>query len=382
MNLINHDPVNIVQHPALTPLDLAGISLKNRVAVAPLSRVSTQGDGVPTKQMAQYYAAFAQGEFSLIISEGTYTDLAYSQAYPNQVGIATAAQVSGWQAVTDAVHAAKGKMVVQLMHAGALSQGNQHRNHTIAPSSVQPKGQKMEEYGGGEGPFALPQAMTQNDIQVAIAGFVQSALNAKAAGFDGVEIHGANGYLIDQFITDYTNRRTDKYGGNIAHRVRFAVEVIEAVRAAVGDDYPVGIRLSQTKVNDFEYRWPGNEVDGRIIFAAIKAAGANFIHLASEGRNWLATAKLGDNITMTQLARQVTQIPVIANGGMHHPEQAARVLSEGHGDIISLGRGAIANPDWPLRLAQGRPFAAFDHGMTQPDATLNNTQQWLSQQTA
>jgi 2,4-dienoyl-CoA reductase-like NADH-dependent reductase (Old Yellow Enzyme family) len=380
MNLLHMVEVN--HHPALLPTHLAGINLRNRVAVAPLSRVSTQGDGIPTKQIGQYYAAFAQGGFGLIITEGTYTDLAYSQGYPNQVGIATDAQVMGWRTVTDAVHAAGGKIVVQLMHAGALSQGNRYRDRTVAPSSIQPKGQKMEEYGGGEGPFPMPQAMSQADIQEAIAGFAQAALNAKAAGFDGVEIHGANGYLIDQFITDYTNQRTDNYGGDIAHRIRFVVEVIEAVRAAAGTDYLIGIRLSQTKVNDFEYRWPGGEADGRVIFAAVKAAGVDFIHVASEGRDWLSTAKLGGNLTITQLAKQVAQVPVIANGGMHCPDQAAQVLTEGHGDIISLGRGAIANPDWPLRLAQGRPFETFDHAMIQPDATLANTQQWLARQVA
>lgn len=293
------------QHPALSSTTLAGIALRNQVAVAPLSRVSTQGDGIPTKQMVQYYATFAQGEFGLIITEGTYTDLAYSQSYPNQVGIATDAQVRGWQAVTDAVHAAGGKIFVQLMHAGALSQGSHHCDRTIAPSSIQPKGQKMEEYGGGEGAFPLPQAMTQAEIREASAGFAQAALNAKAAGFDGIEIHGANGYLIDQFITDYTNQRTDNYGGDIAHRIRFAVEVIKAVRAAVGDSYPVGIRLSQTKVNDFEYRWSGGEQDGRVIFAAVKAAGIDFIHIASEGRDWLSTAKLAGDLTITQLAKRV-----------------------------------------------------------------------------
>ena len=335
------------QHPALSSTTLAEISLKNQVAVAPLSRVSTQGDGIPTKQMVQYYATFAQGEFGLIITEGTYTDLAYSQSYPNQVGIATDAQVRGWQAVTDAVHAAGGKIFVQLMHAGAL-----------------------------------PQAMTPAEIREASTGFAQAALNAKAAGFDGIEIHGANGYLIDQFITDYTNQRTDNYGGDIAHQIRFAVEVIKAVRAAVRDSYPVGIRLSQTKVNDFEYRWSGGEQDGRVIFAAVKAAGIDFIHIASEGRDWLSTAKLAGDMTITQLAKQVAQVPIIANGGMHCPEKAAQILEERHGDIISLGLNAIANPDWPLRLAQGRPFEEFDHAMIQPDATLNNIQQWLAQQAA
>jgi 2,4-dienoyl-CoA reductase-like NADH-dependent reductase (Old Yellow Enzyme family) len=160
------------------------------------------------------------------------------------------------------------------------------------------------------------------------------------------------------------------------------VEVVEAVRQAVGQSYPVGIRLSQTKVNDFEHRWAGGEADARVIFAALKQAGVDFIHLASEGRDWIETATIGENITITQLAQQVARVSIIANGGMHKPEQAARILKEGHGDLISLGRGAIANPDWVRRLTLGLPFQRFEHGMVQPFATLNNTQQWLSQQIA
>jgi 2,4-dienoyl-CoA reductase-like NADH-dependent reductase (Old Yellow Enzyme family) len=372
----------ISPHPALIPATLAGFSLKNRIVVAPLSRVSTRGDGIPTKQMVQYYASFAQGNFSLIISEGTYTDIAYSQGYPNQPGVATESQIEGWRKVTDAVHPAKGIIFIQLMHAGALSQGNSYRSHSLAPSAIQPRGQKMVEYGGGEGLYPMPKAMTDVDIETAIAGFVQAAINAKKAGFDGVEIHGANGYLIDQFITTYTNQRIDQYGGTIENRIRFAAEAIKAVRHAVGTAYPLGIRLSQTKVNDFDYRWPDGEADGRVIFAALRQAGVDFIHLASEGRDWLETAKIGEDITINQLAKQVAQVTIIANGGMHQPDQAIRILTEGHGDLISLGRGAIANPDWPTRLASGQSFEPFAHGMIEPEANLNNTQRWLSHQIA
>src|SRR5581483_11035836 len=137
---------------------------------------------------------------------------------------------------------------------------------------------------------------------------------AREAGFDGVEIHGANGYLIDQFLTDYTNQRTDRYGGSIEKRLRFALEVVEAIRAAVGNEYPVGIRLSQTKVNDFVYRWPGGKEDAVIIFSALAAAGVSYLHIASEGRNWAETAMIDGNLTLTRLARNVARVPVIEKG--------------------------------------------------------------------
>ncbi len=144
----------------------------------------------------------------------------------------------------------------------------------------------------------------------------------------------------------------------------------------MGADFCVGIRLSQTKVNDFTYRWPGGSHDAKVIFAALAEAGASYLHIASEGRDWIETARLDGGATITGLARQVTGLPVIANGGMHDLARAAQVLSDGHADLLSVGRGALANPDLPRRLHQGRPLAEFDHTMLQPMATLGNAALW------
>jgi len=290
--------------------------------------------------MRLYYADFARGNFAAIITEGVYIDQAYSQAYLNQPGIVTVEQREGWRRVVDAVHAEGASMILQLMHAGALSQGNRYHQGTIAPSAVQPRGQMMPEYGG-QGVFPLPREMSAQDIQDVIASFVRSALYARDAGFDGVEIHGANGYLIDQFLTTYTNQRTDRYGGSVKNRVRFAAEIVAAIREAVGPDYPVGIRLSQTKVNDFTYRWPGGIEEGSVIFSALANVGVSYLHLASEGRNWNETALLGEGVTITQLARKVAQVPVIANGGMHKPALVAEILEGGHGDLMLVGARGV-----------------------------------------
>ncbi|WP_280438424.1 NADH:flavin oxidoreductase [Nocardia carnea] len=361
-------------HPVLSPARIGNLRLRNRAAVAPMSRVSTAGDGVPTAAMAEYYARFAAGGFGLIITEGTYTDERFSQAYPDQPGIVTAEQVAGWRRVTDAVHAADGSIALQLMHAGALVQGNRHTDRTIAPSAVSPKGAKMPAYGG-EGPFALPDAASRADIRDLVAGFAFAAGQARAAGFDAVEIHGANGYLIDQFLTDYTNLRDDEYGGDPAGRVRFAVEVVEAVRAAVGTEFPVGLRLSQTKVNDFGYRWSG-AVEAETIFRAVAAAGVDYLHLASEGRDWYDTATLDTGETITRLARYITGLPVLANGGMHAPDLARTVLDEGHADLVTLGRGALANPDWPQVIAADTRPVEFDRALLTPDVTLASQESW------
>ena len=355
----------------LQPVLLHGLRLRNRVTVAPMTRVSATGEGIPTERMASYYAAYARGEFGLIISEGIYPDREYGQGYLRQPGLVTGEQVKRWRRVTDSVHDEGGLIFAQIMHAGALSQS---LDRTIAPSSVQPKGEKMPEYRG-VGRFPVPHEMTSSEIRTAIEEFAATAARARDAGFDGIEIHGANGYLIDQFITQYTNLRSDEYGGDVRGRIRFGCEVVKAARASLGEDFAIGIRVSQTKVNDFAYRW--TEPDAYEIFTALKAAGASYIHVASEGRDWWETARLAPGgPTITELARRVSGLPVMANGGMHNVDMAERLLREGHADLVSLGRGALANPDWPARVRRGDQLERFDPQMIQPSATLEYADSW------
>ncbi|HVQ60217.1 MAG TPA: NADH:flavin oxidoreductase [Solirubrobacterales bacterium] len=309
--------------------------------------------------------------FGLIVTEGTYTDAFHSQAYEFQPGLVTREQVEGWRAAVEAVHSAGGRIVAQLMHAGALSQ---HLEETVGPSAVVPLGEKMPEYGG-RGPFPIPQEATEAQLHAAIEGFASAASAAREAAFDGVEVHGANGYLIDQFLTDYTNRRADRYGGDATGRARLAVEVVTAIRAAVGPDFLVGIRLSQTKVNDFSHRWRGRE-EALAILSAVGSAGPDFLHIASEGRDWRATDRLDDGQTVTSLAREICGKPVIANGGMHDPEQAIAIVSQGEADLVSIARGAIANPDWPSRVREGLSLREFDGQVLQPRADIDSQRAW------
>ena len=370
-----------IQHPALRTSRIGRFELTNRLTVAPMSRVSAAADGTPTDEMAQYYAHFARGGFGLVISEGTYTDTAHSQGYLNQPGLATDAHVGGWRRVTDAVHATGTPMFAQLMHAGAISQGNSYAARAIGPSAFAPVGQMLEEYGGS-GPWPVPREMTPADIDFVVAGFVEAATRARAAGFDGVELHAANGYLLDQFLTVYTNSRTDEYGGTVGNRIRLTARIVAEIRTLVGDDYVVGVRLSQTKVNDLKYRWPGGASDAEVTFAAVADAGADYLHIASEGRNFIDTARFADGRTITAVAKQVTGLPVIANGGMHDMRQAADVLDDGHADLLSIGRGALANPDLPARLADGAELMPFDHAMLSPMATISNARSWRAAQDA
>jgi 2,4-dienoyl-CoA reductase-like NADH-dependent reductase (Old Yellow Enzyme family) len=364
-------------HPALQPASIGIFDLDNRLIVAPMTRVSARPDGVPTSEMADYYTEFARGGFGLVVTEGVYTDASYSQGYLNQPGLATEEQVAGWRAITDSVHGLRPgvRIVAQLMHAGALSQGNPRREGTIAPSAVPPLGEMMPAYGGS-GPFATPREATHEDIREIVDGFAAAARNAAAAGFDGVELHGANGYLLDQFITEYTNLRTDEYGGSTTHRVRLVAEIVERVVADAPEGFAVGVRVSQTKVNDLAYRWSGGSEDVVVIAQTLAKAGASYLHVASEGRSWFDTALLPDGSTVTAVAREASGLPVITNGGMHDVELAARVLDDGHADFVSLGRGALANPDLPRRLAKGVELAEFDRSMLQPNVTLSTSKRW------
>jgi 2,4-dienoyl-CoA reductase-like NADH-dependent reductase (Old Yellow Enzyme family) len=349
-------------------LNLGKLELKNRIGLAPMTRTSAAEDGVPTENMIKYYTRYANGGFGLIITEGTYPDEAYSQGYPSQPGITNQKHIQGWKKVIESVHAAGAKIICQLMHAGALSQGNIYNKTTKAPSAVQPKGEKLGFYGD-TGAFAVPEETSREDIQQAIQGFATSAVNAKEAGFDGVEIHGANGYLLDQFLTDYTNKRTDEYGGSVQNRVRLLEEVIKAARQAVGPDYPVGIRISQGKVNDYTHKWAGGEADAEIIFSRLAQAGLDFLHV-TEFQAYMPAFKEGGP-TLAALAKKWGKLPVVVNGSIVTPEQAEELLQKGDVDIVTIGKAALANKDWVNKAASGGVMEEFKpERFFNPDAKI------------
>lgn len=349
--------------------DFDGLTLDNRVGLAPMTRTSATEDGRTTDQMARYYAKFARGGFSFLISEGVYTDLEHSQGYDNQPGLVTDEQVEAWRTVTDAVHDEGAPIFAQLMHAGALSQGNPHADETVGPSAVQPTGEQSSLYGG-EGAFETPRELTQEAMRSIKESFVEAAENAQAAGFDGVEVHAANGYLLNEFIAADANRRDDEYGGTIANRVRFPAEVLEAIRETFDDDFVVGIRVSQEKVNDDEYRWPGGEDDAEVVFSAFTEAGADYIHVTESDVTEPAFGDEGP--TLAESAVEYSDAAVVANGGLTDPEAARETLESG-ADLLTLATGALSNPDWPQTVAAGDDPDPFDfENILLPKATLKD----------
>ncbi|NRA21448.1 MAG: NADH:flavin oxidoreductase [Oceanospirillaceae bacterium] len=354
------------------PSKIANTVINNRLAVAPMTRVSAEPDGKVGPLMKGYYENYAIGGFGLIITEGLYTDQLHSQAYLNQPGIATPAQADSWKPIIAAVHHQGAVLIAQLMHAGALSQYNHFSKPSIAPSAVQPKGEQMPAYHG-EGAYKLPQAMTEQNIEEAVQGFVDAALRAKKAGFAGVEIHGANGYLLDQFLTEYTNQREDSYGGSLDNRLRIYQQILTAVRESVGESFIVGVRFSQKKVNDSQYVWAGGEEAAKSTFAMIKECGADYIHTTEPLLN---NAAFGEGESLASLAKKYSGLPIIANGGVSDPQLATDVLESGQADFVALGTIALSNQDWPNLVKNSSIIKGFNFSMLSPLADLENAQRF------
>lgn len=354
---------------------LQGHTLRNRLVVAPMTRKSATSDGIPTAQMVDYYTAFARGGFSIIITEGIYTDDDYSKADNNQPGLTNNEQAAGWAEAVKGMHQYDALAIAQLMHGGALGQ---YSEYTLAPSAVQPVGVRETEVGGLTGGYPIPKQMTINDMENIKNGYIKAALLAQRAGFDGVELHGANGYLFDQFITPHTNLRTDQYGGSVANRLRFLTEVFTAIKQNLPADFIMGIRLSESKVNDLSYRWPNGSETAVEIFTVLKDLDSGYFHMASEGGNWARECLYPNGSSSSAIAKALTDKPVIANGGLHNLEIAQSLLNNGQTDLLSIGRAAIANPDWPNLIAAGKQPVAFFKGLIKPSLTLQHTQTVLN----
>lgn len=365
-----------------TPIAFAGIELGNRAVLSPMTRTSAKDDGRVHHDMVDYYRDFARGQFSLLITEGIYTDEAFSQGYANQPGLANQAQQNSWRCVVDAVHQQSGRIVAQLMHAGAQTQHNRFKDEVVAPSESRATGEMLSFYGGN-GPFPLAREISESEIHAAIAGFATSARLAKEAGFDGVELHGANGYLIHQFISERFNQRDDAWGGDALARLAFPLAVIRSVREAVGNDFPVGMRLSQGTVTEPSLQWQGGPDAARERLARLMDSGVDFLHLTGGDIQTPAFPEAEDEadrqLSLTSLAAQVrtaqrANVTLITNGGIDNLEKAEVALTQA--DLVAIGRSALANHDWPKRIKRGTCITPFDFGMLSPLATLGNEEDW------
>jgi N-ethylmaleimide reductase len=329
--------------PLLNPYASTRLNLPNRIAMAPMTRGRADDEtGVPHPLAATYYAQRAAA--GLIITEGTWP-VFLGKGGPGIPGLATREQVLGWRGVTDAVHALGGRIFAQLWHVGRISHPKTLNGATpLAPSPVRPAG--LVHIASGKAEYVAPRAMTVEEIAETVEGFAAAARNAIAAGFDGVELHGANGYLIHQFLADNTNLRTDAYGGPVTNRIRFALEAVEAVAAAVGPER-VAIRLT-----------PGNsendvaEADPAAIYhplvGELDRLGLAYLHISEKG-TYPALEEMRPRWSGTLIGNYDPPTPT---------DQALgeSLLTRGLADVVAFGRLFIANPDLPARLATGAPL--------------------------
>jgi N-ethylmaleimide reductase len=323
---------------------LGPLQLQNRLVMCPLTRSRATGN-VPNDLMVQYYAQRASA--GMIVSEGT-SPSPNGLGYARIPGIFSAEQIAGWKKVTDAVHGRGAKMFVQLMHTGRVSHplNLPAGAKVVGPSAVAAKGDMFTDAEGMK-PMPVPHAMTEAEVKAAIGEYAQAAKNAVAAGFDGVELHGANGYLIEQFIRPNSNVRTDGYGGGIENRARFALEAVAAAVAAIGKD-KVGIRLSPYGVFNDMPLYPEMEADYAYLAHKLNATGLLYVHLVDHSA--AGAPKVPDSIKAT--FRSAFKRALILSGG-YDAKRAEADLEAGKCDLIAVGKPFLANPDLVERWKAG-----------------------------
>ena len=328
------------------PLDAGALTLPNRLLMAPLTRCRAGAEHLPNALMAQYYAQRAGA--GLIVAEATMV-IEGNSSFWMEPGIYSPAQVAGWQLTTAAVHAAGGRIVLQLWHGGRachplLNGGAQ----PVAPSALPITGDEVRTPQGKQ-PYVVPRELRDDELPAIVAGFAKAAENAKAAGFDGVEVHGANGYLLDEFLRDGANRRVGRYGGSVENRARLMFEVIAAVSRVWGSDR-VGLRLSP--LNSYNSMIDSDPI-GLSTWLAQRLNDFDLAYLHLMRGDFLQQQR-GDVMTPV---RENYRGVLIGNMG-YTPDEASAAIAQGKVDGVAFGTAFLANPDLPVRIAAGAPLNA------------------------
>jgi len=335
----------------LEPMQMGSWKLRTRTAMAPMTRCFADDQtGVVGADVVEYYRKRAADGIGLIITEGIVVS-PRGKGNPGVPGLYSEEQIQAWKKVTDAVHSEGGTIIAQIWHVGRISHHELAGNlPPQAPSAIKAEGvvPRLRK------PYDVPQEMSLADIKEVVSQFAQAASNAIAAGFDGVEIHGAHGYLIDQFNSDVSNHRTDRYGGDLAQRLTFMKEVLRAVIDAIGADRTL-IRFSAFKVDRPDYMWDDPEEAIRTFVDAFNEVGVQMIHPSTMN----FTQILADGKNMHQLVRKYWDKLIVGVGGLT-VEQAEKALEEGYIDVAAFGRPLIANPDFLHRVQAGEELVEYD----------------------
>jgi 2,4-dienoyl-CoA reductase-like NADH-dependent reductase (Old Yellow Enzyme family) len=325
---------------------LNGFTLKNRLGVAPMTRMSSVADSVPRQDVLDFLVRRSQRGAALVFSEALVTDYESAQGYPGQARLLTQRQIEAWKRVTDAIRAQGSVSIMQMFHCGRVAWPEVNpAGRIIAPSPVTPR----QKNPLTDKPYPVPDEISRFDIQHVIQGFVETAKGAVAAGFDGVEVHGAHGYLINQFLSRYSNHRSDDYGGSLENRYRFAHEVVAAVRAVVPTDRLLTFRISNWGVVDpdislFETREEWQALIERLSAEPIDAISLSTYDFQAKG--------FGTDKTICQLTRAVTDLPLMICGKIHDRSTAEAALKDA--DVVLSGKSFLLNPDFVEDVRTGK----------------------------
>ena len=338
--------------PLLTPLAMGPFHLRNRIVMAPMTRNRAENKGnVAVEIMATYYSQRASA--GLIISEGSQVS-PQGVGYLNTPGIHSKDQVEGWKQVTKAVHDRGGTIFLQLWHVGRVSHPDFHEgNLPVAPSPINPETEAYTPLGLKK--TVVPRELSTSEVRGVVQDFVRGAENAREAGFDGVEVHGANGYLIEQFLRDSANKRTDEYGGSIENRARFLMEVVDGIGRVIGKDR-MGVRLSPANVWNIP---PDSDTKGlyEYVIDRLSGTGLAYLHLREKASDLSGIPNMVTNVT--EYFRPRFKGILMTNTGFDR-ESGNRVISSGLADLVAFGVPFIANPDLVERFSRKLPLNTPD----------------------
>lgn len=346
--------------PLFQPFTIGNLTLPNRIVMAPMTRKCSP-NGVVGEDVAAYYRRRAENGVGLIITEGTVINHLAAASDPNVPRFHGEDALKGWSKVVNEVHEVGGRIMPQLWHVGMDRKIGDLPNPEVLP--VGPSG--LSQPG-----TKLTEPMTESDIATIIDAFAQGARDAKRLGFDGIELHGAHGYLIDQFFWEGTNQRTDNYGGDLVARTRFAAEIIQACRRAVGSDFPIMFRLSQWKIQDFTAKLAKNPSELEQLLTPLVDAGVDVFHCSTR-RFWLPEFE-GSNLNLAGWTKKLTGKPTITVGSIGLDDEFLSIFLEGKGsnnasidpliemlereefDLVAVGRTLLADPAWASKIREGR----------------------------
>ncbi len=321
-----------------TQFQIKDFKLKNRIGVAPMTRMSAAADSIPRQDVLDFLIRRAKNGASIVYTEAIVTDYESAQGYPGQARMLTQPQIDTWKPVVKKIQKEGALAIMQMFHCGRMAWPEVNpANRIIAPSSITPK----QDNPITESPYPVPETMSQFDIEHVIAGFVETAKGAVEAGFDGIEIHGAHGYLINQFLSSYSNKRTDRYGGSVENRYHFAHEVIQAVHKVIPDDRLLIFRISNWGVADMDVSLFDTKEEYQKIIRLLSKEPIDALSVSTYEYQQKA---FNSDKNMAQLTREVTELPVMICGGIYDRASAEDALKDA--DIVLSGKSLLLNPNW------------------------------------